>query len=104
MIPLLIWNLQQSGSRQNVQIHDHAQIFFFGLCFEGEWQKKKFHFFHFSIFLFKELFLNQGKFYKSASRKIQFRTIAIGGDSFVKMVVYILKKKKKEKKNQLLWY
>lgn len=98
MIPLLIWNLQQSGSRQNVQIHDHAQNFFFGLCFEGEWQKKKFHFFHFSIFLFKELFLNQGKFYKSASRKIQFRTIAIRGDSFVKMVFYILKKKKGKKK------
>ena len=99
MIPLLIWNLQQSGSRQNVQIHDHAQVFFFfGLFFEGERQKKKFHFFHFSIFIFKELFLYQGKFYKSASRKIQFRTIAIRGDSFVKMVVYILKKKRKKKK------
>lgn len=73
------------------------KFFFFGLCFKGERQKKKFHFFHFSIFLFKELFLNQGKFYKSASRKIEFRTIAIRGDSFVKMVVYILKKKRKKK-------
>ena len=97
MIPLLIWNLQQSGSRQNVQIHDHAQVFFFGLFFEGERQKKKFHFFHFSIFLSKELFLNQGKFYKSASRETEFRTIAIRGYSFVKMVVYILKKKEKKK-------
>ena len=78
------------GSPENVQIHDHAQVvFFFGLCFKGERQKKKFHFFHFSIFLFKELFLNQGKFYKSASRETEFRTIAIRGDSFVKMVVYI---------------
>ena len=75
------------------------KFFFFGLFFEGERQKKKFHFFHFSIFIL--LFLYQGKFYKSASRKIQFRTIAIGGDSFVKMVVYILKKKN-EKKNLLL--
>ena len=73
------------------------KFFFLGLCFKGERQKKKFHFFHFSIFLFKELFLNQGKFYKSASRKIEFRTIAIRGDSFVKMVVYILKKKGKKK-------
>ena len=63
--------------------------FFFLFCFKGEQQKKKFNFFHFSIFLFRELFLNQGKFYKSASRKIEFRTIAIREDSFVKMVVYI---------------
>ena len=73
------------------------KFFFFGLFFEGERQKKKFHFFHFSIFLSKELFLNQGKFYKSASRETEFRTIAIRGDSFVKMVVYILKKKEKKK-------
>lgn len=94
MIPLLIWNLQQSGSRQNVQIHDHAQVFFFGLCFKGERQKKKFHFFHFSIFLFKELFLNRGKFYKSASRKIEFRTIAIRGES----LKWLFTSKKKGKK------
>ena len=73
------------------------KFFFFGLFFEGERQKKKFHFFHFSIFLSKELFLNQGKFYKSASRETEFRTIAIRGDSFVKMIVYILKKKEKKK-------
>ena len=79
-----------------------TSFFFFGLFFEGERQKKKFHFFHFSIFIFKELFLYQGKFYKSASRKIQFRTIAIRGDSFVKMVVYILKKKRKRKKPTVL--
>ena len=65
------------------------KFFFLVFVLRGNGRRKNFTSSISVYFYLKSCSLIGENFYKSASRKIEFRTIAIRGESFVKMVVYI---------------